>query len=514
MKIKNILPAFIIMLACLMASCTNEDDVTLLDQVQVSSSYVALPVGGGSTTITVSAKGAWTLEKITTDKDDVAWLTTSTASGAAGESQITFSAEATLDGRTAEVIIECGGETQRINVIQGLSQVSNATCAEVIAGPDSKTYQVTGTVTSIANTVYGNWYLADETGTIYIYGTLDETGRTQNFLSLGLEVGDEVTVVGPKTTYGTTVELVDVTVIEIKKSLIKVDELSMEGDIISKDGGVATAYVTCKGEGVSVDIPEDAQDWLSIASIESAGTSVVIEFKAAPNTGGIRNTTITFRTVSDGKEYTSQAAIAQAGSIVDSNIADFNAAPVSSVQYRLTGVITSIANTNYGNFYIADYSGETYVYGIDDFTATGFKVGDVVTLIGTRGEYRGTAQVMDAVLETLTPVTEISMVDFLAVPDTSTDLYRVTGTIIEIVNADYGNLVIGDGTIKLYTYGCYPGWGATGDDRKGTVAAKGLKVGDEITVIGSRTTYTWTYSATGEVLEEVNNGVYFSHVSN
>jgi hypothetical protein len=150
-------------------------------------------------------------------------------------------------------------------------------------------------------------------------------------LSLGLEVGDEVTVAGPKTTYGSTVELVDVTVITINKSLIKVD--TIECDTISKYGGVATANVTCKGEGVSVDIPADAQDWLSIASIESAGTSAVIQFKAIANTGGDRSTTITFRTTSAGKEYTSQATIAQTGSIVASNIADFNAAPVSSVQW-------------------------------------------------------------------------------------------------------------------------------------------------------------------------------------
>ncbi|MDR2970205.1 MAG: BACON domain-containing protein, partial [Tannerellaceae bacterium] len=438
MKIKNILPAFIITLAGFMTSCANEDGVTLLDEVQVSSSYVALPVEGGSNTITVSAKGNWTLEKVTTDKDDVAWLTTSAASGAAGESQITFSAGATLDGRTAEVIIDCGGRKQRINVIQGLSVVSNATCAEVIAGPDSKTYRVTGTVTSIANTEYGNWYLTDETGTIYIYGTLDATGKAKNFLSLGLEVGDEVTVAGPKTTYGSTVELVDVNVITINKSLIKVD--SIEGDTIPKDGGVATANVTCKGEGVSVDIPADAQDWLSIASIESAGTGSVIQFKAIPNTGGDRSTTITFRTTSGGREYTSQATIAQAGSIVASSIADFNAAPVSSVQYRLTAVITSIANSNYGNFYIADYSDETYVYGLADFAGTGLKAGDVVTLVGTRGQYNTTIEVLGAVLEASIPVTETSIVDFLAVANTSKDLYRVTGTITEIVNADYGNL--------------------------------------------------------------------------
>ena len=54
----------------------------------------------------------------------------------------------------------------------------------------------------------------------------------KNFLSLGIEVGDIVTVEGPKTTYNGTVELVNVTVINIEKSLIKVDSLMVDGVFI------------------------------------------------------------------------------------------------------------------------------------------------------------------------------------------------------------------------------------------------------------------------------------------
>ena len=72
------------------------------------------------------------------------------------------------EGRTAEVLSTCAGKTQHIHVIQGIATVSNATCAEVLAGPDSKTYRVTGTVTKIVNTTYGNWYMDDGTGVLYI----------------------------------------------------------------------------------------------------------------------------------------------------------------------------------------------------------------------------------------------------------------------------------------------------------------------------------------------------------
>ena len=60
----------------------------------------------------------------------------------------------------------------------------------------------------------------------------------------------------------------------------------------------------------------------------------------------------------------------------------------------------------------------------------------------------------------------------------------VTGTVDEIANATYGNLYLKSGDTRLYVYGCYPGWGATGDARKNCLADKDIAVGDELTVIG------------------------------
>ena len=502
MKFKKIIPLFIAILA-LMTSCTDEATVTLLEGIQVSSSYVSIPVEGGSTSITVTAKDSWTAEKVTTTKNKVEWLTISSTSGNAGESTLTFSAQSAIDGRTAEVLIQCGGETQRINIIQGLATIASATCAEVISGPDSKTYQVTGVCTSISSTTYGNWYLKDETGSIYIYGTLDAKGAAQNFLSLGLEVGDEVTVQGPKTTYGTTVELVNVTVININKSLVKVD--SLETTVLPLEGGEFNAYLTCKGQGVSVEIPDDAKSWLSISSIESAGTNTVVTFNAAANTGGDRGTTLVFRTTDGSKSYSAQTTLSQKGAIVKATIAEFIAASVGDTQYRLTGVITSISNATYGNLYLRDFSGETYVYGIKDFAQKGLKAGDIITIVGKRAEYKGTPQVGSAVLESSISVTTATIADVLTKPDATSNYYMVTGEITSIANADYGNLYLKDGNSEIYVYGCYPGYGATGNDRKGLIAAKGLKVGDTLTVIATKGSYNG--------VAQLANSSYFSHVS-
>ncbi len=502
MKIKYLFPVLFAMLA-LFTSCDEEATMTLLDEIQVSSSYVSLPVNGGSNSITITSQGNWTAEKVTTEKDEVEWLTISASSGNAGESTLTFSAPSAIDGRTAEVLIKSGGKTQRINVIQGLAQISEATAAEVNAGPDGKTYRITGDVTSIVNTQYGNWYLKDETGTVYIYGTLDEKGATRNFLSLGLEVGDEVTIEGPKSSYNGAPQMVNVTVININKSLVKVD--SVENEVLPIEGGEFTAYLTSKGQGISVDIPEDAKSWLSISSIESAGTNVVVKFKAVPNTGGDRSTTLTFRTTDGTKDYSSQTTLSQKGAIVKATIAEFLAAPTGNTQYRLSGIITKISNTTYGNLYIRDFSGETYVYGIKDFQQKGLKVGDIITIVGKRAEYNGTPQVGSAVLESVIPVTATTVAEVLAKPDDNNVFYMVTGEITEIANATYGNVYMQDGGSKIYVYGTYPGYGATGDFRKGLIAEKGIKVGDKLTVIGYKSSYQGT--------PQIANGIYFSHES-
>ena len=147
-------------LVAMLSACSDDDAMTLLDEIQVSSSYVAIDEAGGSNTITLNAKEAWSFDQ----EELPEWLTVSPMNGGAGETNVTFSAPATPDGRTAVLHVACAGKKQTINVIQGLATVSEATCAEVIAGPESKTYRVTGTVKSIVNTTYGNWYLQDETG--------------------------------------------------------------------------------------------------------------------------------------------------------------------------------------------------------------------------------------------------------------------------------------------------------------------------------------------------------------
>ncbi len=504
MKLKYILPSLLAVLT-LITACSENGDITLLDEVQVSSSYIALPVDGGSTTITVNAKYDWEID--TADVPD--WLGISQTSGMAGSSSVTFSADATLDARSTTLYLHSGGKEQILEVIQGVASIEEVTIAEVFAGVNSKTYRVTGTVTAIANTEYGNFYMNDGTtdDDLYIYGTVDASG-SYSWSSFGIEVGDEVTVEGPRSTYGTVVELVDATFISVTKSLISVSSVDPEDGNMPLEGGEFTVNLACSGDGVTVDIPDDAKDWLSIASIVSASGNVTITFNVARNDGGDRNTTIVFYTTSNGTTYSCQTVLTQAGSIMPVSIAEFNAAEVSDTQYRITGYISSIENAERGRFYVTDFSATTYVYNMDGFAELGLSEGDIITLVGKRDEYGETIEMTSAFAEDSKTVTAISVADFRNLSDDSDTYYRLTGTVSRSGEDNtkfdldtYGNFALVDSTGEVYVYGVSTGVGG----ESGQFGTLGVNEGDELTIICYKTSY-------GSLIE-AGGAMYVSHTA-
>lgn len=392
MKLRNI---FLSILAgsALLASCTKEQ-ATYLDNVKVSASYVAIPMGSAAdvakkatmtATITVEATEAWEIQDWKTYKDEAktqvktgGWLSVSPLKGEAGVVTVTFSAEASESSRQLNVDLVCGEKTQKLIVMQGAPTVEPATCAEVIAGPDSKNYRVTGTCTGIYNTTYGNWYLNDGTGEITIYGTLDKDGKTKNFESLGLEVGDKVTVEGPKTTYGTTVELVDVTVIEIVKSLLKLhnaDDLK-----VGKDGGEVVAKFEVKGDDLTFDIEDEnisVKRIYDIPAVKNEKGKVTtpalkgVVLAVAANDGKPRTLSLSFTSKTSSNSSTIAVEISQEGGMMD--IADIKVDSPASVG----GQVVAICNRG---FILDDGTAAVLYYRSSGFAPADWKVGDVVEI--------------------------------------------------------------------------------------------------------------------------------------
>ena len=90
--------------------------------------------------------------------------------------------------------------------------------------------------------------------------------------------------------------------------------------------------------------------------------------------------------------------------VVKATVAQFLAAAEDDTIYELTGVINSVANTTYGNFYLKDDTGEVYIYGLCSpegeekyWAESGVKVGDTITVRTVRTSYNGTPQGKNAI---------------------------------------------------------------------------------------------------------------------
>ena len=509
MKLRYIFTMLASLLMLAFTGCQQEEG-RFLGEVKVSQSYIAIPAEGGSVDITVDAIDSWSIV------DVPEWLTVSPASGSAGQTKVTFTAGAATATNEAVLSLVCAGASQTLNVLQMTEklEVPISTCDFVNnQGEDGVIYRVKGTVTSIANTVYGNWYLNDGTGEVYVYGTLYE-GATQQFTKHGLEVGDIVTVEGPRKNYNGTIELVDVTVIEIEKSLIKVDAIEPETGILPLEGGEFNVTLTAKGDGVSVVVPEAAKSWLYVTGIATSGSTAVVTFNATANEGGKRNADLEFVTTSGGVEYKAMTSVTQEGSIVEVSVADFLAQPDGTALFKLTGKVKNLQAGDYGNFDLVDATGSVYVYGLTatpvekndkSFPTLGIKEGDVVTLIGTRASYKGTAQVGGpAYYVSHIGHVESTVADFLAQPVAADKWYQLTGTIANLVNETYGNFdLVGEDGSSVYVYGLTVAPVAKNDK---SFAQLGLKEGDVVTLIGTRAVHN-------DVAQVGGPAYYISHVA-
>ena len=297
----------------LMVGCNEEEELGTLGSIQVSDTYVSLPMSGGTKTVTVNATDSWTISS-----DIPEWLTVSPTSGSAGQTSITISAPETISGKgETEIAISCGGYTQYLVVIQGLKAAEDATCAQVNAGPEGKTYRVTGTVTAIANTEYGNFYIKDDTGDLYIYGVKNASGQypkdaSGGWASFGIDVADVVTIEGPKKLYNGTVEIVDAAVVKVVKSLIKLEEGAVNG--FDAAGGDFIVKLVCKGNGPTISIPEDAKDWVSVTGVSLVKDTTVISFHVAESQQeAARTAEISFTSASGKSSSTVTSVVSQTG---------------------------------------------------------------------------------------------------------------------------------------------------------------------------------------------------------
>lgn len=175
-----------------------------LDFLSIDATYLVSPM------VSIAVSG--TLSKTEYYEDEEFDLTglTAIATYADGTTlDVTASAEWTVSpspltaGTTSvSVTAKFGEMTSDAYIVDNISvlAIPEKTIAQFIASEGGKCY-ITGIVSNIANTTYGNFDLTDESGTIYVYGCLTPEGEAKKFSTLDVVNGDKIKVLADEYEY-------------------------------------------------------------------------------------------------------------------------------------------------------------------------------------------------------------------------------------------------------------------------------------------------------------------------
>ena len=403
---KNLSGVFALMVMMLAASC-QKGELAQPDMYTDKAVY-EIAKEGGDVVVKLKATRDWTASvSPATSLDNVEGITVTPESGKASSEvvEVVISAAANESYARAAVVSFIG---ENISVAVTVSQEGSKerapeklTVAQFLAKSDDPGvwYELTGTISNLANETYGNFDLVDETGKTYVYGlTATKQGSNdKSFSTLNLKEGDILTLYGTRSSYNGVAQV----------------------------GG--PAYYVSHVAG-AVD-------------------------PAAP---------------------------------VKATAAEINAAEDGSTKYQLTGYVSSIQNTTYGNLYIKDATGEVYVYGIKDWANKTINVGDIITVVSSKTSHNGSPQLKNAEIKERKAVVDKTVAEFLATEESKEVYYRLTGTASGIKDGDiYGNFDIVDQSGSVYVYGLLEGWGGANK----LFQNLGLKNGDTVTIVGYHTSY-------------------------
>lgn len=452
MKLKYIIPSFIAVIA-MFTSCADDNEPTYLSNLKVSSSYVAFDVKGGTQKITVTATEDWSMDFMVPVKADSLddekgivkynvptsqmatkenkWVKVSQLSGGAGTTDISFTVGTTTATRSVTVRIKAGDKYQNIIVAQvDDSPTPVSTVKDVLKGVDSKTYRVKGLCGKIFNTSYGNWYMVDGEGNeLLIYGTKDATGA-YNWSKFNIAPGDSVTVEGARTTYKSTIEIVNATFISVKKALLLSKETSKTIDREAKPFNIA---ITQKGEGLSF---KSDVDWMTIEpgyTVNKKGDLVFTVNPSENTTGKNREGTLTFKSTKGKEESVLKVSIIQLGTtpVTTGGIAGISSVISASSdkkkQVNFDVVLTDVKVTykNGNNIFVEDATGGLLLYSGNSSLA----VGDVIN-----GRVWGAGYAFNGLPEATSLQTELAKV-------TKGDAPKPTEVTLAQLAADYGKYI-------------------------------------------------------------------------
>lgn len=513
----------------LLASC--EQNLEVAPQISTDKASYTLPQEGGEVTIKLLATQDWTATVLPgSSLDEVDGITVEPDHGTASSGVVEVVVKATANaGYDRKAILSFNGST-----LAGAATVSQAgaegerllTCsvAEFLEKPvDASVYYVlTGKVTNSVNPdTYSNFHLQeidDPSVSVLIYGLAYKEDVSNQKVGLlkaeGVEEGDIITIASTRGEYNGTIEGMYSYYISHEKSQDPMIKIGLTEVTAAKD---TQFNLPVNSNLVTWTLTSDV-DWLSFEPASSDKSETVVVTVSGEGEGDTGVITLS----AEGLE--SQTCTVTRTDIKDVTVAEFLAEPVGDRPYRLTGKIGEIKGAEYGNFDLIDGTDTVYVYGLTatkvdkndkSFASLGLREGDIVTIVGTRAEFREVAQVGGpAYLEKSVKSEDVTVSEFLTKEVASTYLespyYRVSGIVKEVVSDVYGNLYLKekDSETYVYMYGCTVAPVAKNDK---TFAQIGIKAGDEITVVGQRGRYD--NAKVEDQKDQIANGYIVSVVS-
>ena len=491
-----------VMILAAVVSCKEKEDDFGLANIGVGTESVIFTKDGGEQTVMLLSTRNWEAE-ITSSDGEVDWLTLSPASGSPSSDsvKVVFTAlPNTAEDRYATVTFNAGAVKATVSVSQpGETAKQYDAIADLRALYQGEKVTITEDWT-ISGTVISNYRHANSGGlnnatsqkTVVIQ---DETAGISMYLvenNEDLALGDRVEV-----------KVNGLTLQRYQNGSLQIDAVPMDR-ITKLSGGSQVEPKTISAADLVTG--EYESQYVAVTDVQVVDSDLGKTFVTQDSEGKDRHTSINFisrtgvkfllfsssySTFGDelvpegsgtlkgiaavhGGDY--QISITSTDDYADltgerfddsgferpqptkATIEELLAAPVSgSVWYEITGTISDIESTVYGNFTITDETGSIYVYGLTSewqadgqndksFSELGLKEGDVLTLAGTRDVYNDEPQIGGPAYyisheegqgggdEPDDPtVKEVTIEEFIAAEVSDNVWYQLTGTILSMV---------------------------------------------------------------------------------
>jgi len=184
-------------------------------------------------------------------------------------------------------------------------EVVYTTVAEFLAAAEDDTeYTLTGVITRVVNTTYGNFDLTDETGTVYIYGLCSPEGAQKYWAESGAKLGDTITIKTVRTSYNNAPQGKNAIFVELVPFVEEASEWGIVGDLTSwAAGSDIKMFTTWKAENLfvayNVEIASGAfkiranNEWNDAKNygLEAAGKVYADSYYSVITSGGSQNIT-------------------------------------------------------------------------------------------------------------------------------------------------------------------------------------------------------------------------------